>query len=534
MRKRYIKVCLLIALGLIGQSCSDFLDKEPLGKETEETYFNDPNNAVLAVNAIYDVTGWEEGPGYNNNGVGANLEWMYGDVMSDDAEKGSTTNDFQALQELKDWTANSANDIAKGLWSNAFAGIYRANNVLKNLEKANISASLKDRLTGEATFLRAYFYFYLARVYGGVPLFTEPVKPSEYTTTKRATLGETFKFIEDDLKKAATLLPEKSEYSPADLGRATKGAANAYLARLIAYEIGTDNTAKHTWQDVYDVTSTIIASGQYSLTANYAEIQEDEGENNVESIFEIQEAESTNSWGAIKIGTSSNIFQNNRSTWGWGFNNPTTSLVAEFENGDPRKAVTVYTKGDVVLGTKVEDILYPSGNMTNYLNRKAAIVKPSEGKEAGQNIRKIRYADVILLKAEAAANTGKEQEARDLVNQIRTRAKNATAPKGSKEGSMTYDALVVSSGTLPLVGTSVTGKALLEAIWHERRVEFGMEALRFWDLVRTGRYLSSLTATRRVACEKHTIKDGVVNPVPVLPIPLNEQQSWGLAQNPGY
>ena len=209
-------------------------------------------------------------------------------------------------------------------------------------------------------------------------------------------------------------------------------------------------------------------------------------------------------------------------------------MVAEFENGDPRKAVTVYTKGDVVLGTKVEDILYPSGNMTNYLNRKAAIVKPSEGKEAGQNIRKIRYADVILLKAEAAANTGKEQEARDLVNQIRTRAKNATAPKGSKEGSMTYDALVVSSGTLPLVGTSVTGKALLEAIWHERRVEFGMEALRFWDLVRTGRYLSALTATRRVACEKHTIKDGVVNPVPVLPIPLNEQQSWGLAQNPGY
>ncbi|MCP9765682.1 RagB/SusD family nutrient uptake outer membrane protein [Lacihabitans soyangensis] len=536
MKKKYLNICLLLALGISGQSCSDFLLKEPLGKETEANYFNDPANAVLAVNGIYDVLGWEEGPGFNNSGVTSNLEWMYGDVMSDDAEKGSTINDFQALQELKDWTATSVNDIAKGLWSNAFAGIYRSNNVLKNIETANISSSLKTRLTGEATFLRAYFYFYLARVYGGVPLFTEPVKASEYTITKRATLGETLKFIESDLKNAVILLPERGDYSIVDLGRATKGAANAYLARVAMYAIGTDNSVtKNTWQEVYDLTRIIMASGQYSLTPNYAEIHEAEGENNLESIFEIQEVESSNSWGAIKTGTTSNIFQNNRSTWGWGFNNPSVSLVSEFETGDPRRACTVYSKDNVLLGTKVEDILYPSGNMTNYLNRKAAILKPSEGKESGQNIRKMRYADVLLMNAEAAANIGKEDEARQILNQIRARAKNSTTPKGSKEGSPTsYEAANIPNTTLPAITTSVTGKALMEAIWHERRVEFGMEALRLWDLIRTGRYLNSISAVRKSAATRHAINSNVVNPVPVLPIPLNEVQSWGLDQNPGY
>jgi hypothetical protein len=103
-------------------------------------------------------------------------------------------------------------------------------------------------------------------------------------------IAETYALIEKDLKAAATMLPDKSGYSSADLGRATKGAANGYLTRAIMYQLGTDNTDKHTWQEVYDLTSTIITSNQYGLLANYAAIHQDIGKNSSESLFEIQVA----------------------------------------------------------------------------------------------------------------------------------------------------------------------------------------------------------------------------------------------------
>jgi hypothetical protein len=359
-----------------------------------------------------------------------------------------------------------------------------------------------------------------------MPLFREPVKPSEYGSTKRASIGETYAFIEEDLKQAIELLPEKSAYAASDVGRATKGAARGYLARAIMYQLGTDNARNHTWQEVYDQTSAIVASNQYSLTPNYAEVFEEEGENNRESVFEIQFLTTNVDWDDAKVGTGSNVFQNNRATWGYGFNNPTQSLVSEFEPNDPRKASTVYGNGDVVLGVK-QTIDFPAQNATGYLNRKAAIIAPNTPKSSPQNSRKIRYADVLLMKAEAAARTGKEQEARDLVNQIRDRARKSTLPKGAKEGSLTYEPANVPATALPPVAATVTGQALIDAILHERRVELGMESLRFWDLVRTGRYVSKFPAS-----QGHTLPG--VNPIPVLPLPTNEVQSWGLTQNPAY
>jgi starch-binding outer membrane protein, SusD/RagB family len=526
---RTIKILMAIAAPLlIAQGCSKILDKKPQGVETEQNFFLDPTKAILAVNGVYDVTSWDEG-----NGSGHNYEWMYGDVLSENAEKGSTSGDFPTITELKEWRANPANTPANSTYNNQFQGIFRANTVIKNLEIATWDQNLKNRLMGEAYFLRGYFYFYLARLYGGMTLFREPVKPSEFGTTPRASLAETFKMIEEDFTKAIELLPERSAYAQADAGRATKGAARAYLARVIMYEIGTDNTNNHTWQEVYDLTSAIVNSGQYSLIPNYAMIYEDEGENSSESIFEVQAKASPEGWGPIKSGVTNNIIQNNRKLWGWGFNNPTQDLADEFEANDPRKASTMYGDGSVVLGIK-NTIDFPNENATGYLNRKAAIIKPQEGKASGQNLRKFRYADVLLMKAEAAANIGKEQEARDILNMIRDRARNSTLPKGSIEGSLTYESANVPSGTLPPIPNTVTGNSLKESIWHERRVELGMEALHFWDQVRTGRYLPSLPANIRANAEAHSLKNGVVNPIPVLPLPLTEIQSWGIEQNPGY
>ncbi len=517
----------IVATTLVVTGCQKILDKSPIGIQTETNFFLDPAQAVLGINGAYDVASWDEGPG-----SGHNYEWMYGDVLSEDAEKGSTPADFPTITAMKEWRADPANTPASSTYNNMWQGIFRANTVILNLSAAKWDQQLKNRIMGEAYFLRGYYYFYLARLFGGMPLFDEPVKPSQFGTTPRKNLSETYKFIETDFKKAAELLPEKSAYAAADLGRATKGAANAYLARAILYQLGTDNANNHTWQEVYDITKTIINSGQYALLANYAQLYEDEGENGSESIFEIQCKSSSEGWGPIKSGTTNNIIQNSRKLWGWGFNNPTTNLANEFEANDPRLECTMYKNNDIVLGIK-QIVEYPDQNATGYLNRKAAIVKPLEAKASGQNLRKFRYADVLLMNAEAAANTSKESEARDILNQIRARARNSSKQKGSIEGTLTYEPTSIPANALPDIASTVSGAALKTAIMHERRVELAMESLHFWDQVRWGTYMNSLSTSIKTQALKRSITGGV-NPIPVLPIPQIEVQSWGVAQNPGY
>jgi hypothetical protein len=515
------------------QSCEDFLDKQPLGQETEANFFNDAENAILAINGIYDVVGWDE-----SNRASHNYEFMYGDILSDDAAKGSTPSDFPALTEMETWAAQANNGPSTGTWGNNFAGIYRANNAILNLPNSPINEELKDRLIGEAKFLRAYFYFYQLRVFGGQPLFDAPLLPEAFGNIVRSSVAETYTFIEADLRDAIELLPERSGYGPEDMGRATKGAARAYLARAIMYQLGTDNTNGHTWAEVKELTGNIIASGQYSLVPNYATLFDEDMENSSESIFEVQYMTSPATWDASKVGSNYAIFQGNRTTWGWGFNNPTQDLVDEFEANDPRLAVTVYQDGDVVLG-EAQEVDFPANNETGYQNRKAAVIKPANTRESPLNLIKVRYADVLLMHAEAAFYTNDEATAREMLNMIRNRARNSTKPKGSEVGSLDYVPYSeeVLENALPPIAGSVSGDALLQAIRHERRVELAMESLRWWDQIRYGNYLEYLEQAfspqvRARAAEKSI--PGSVNPIPVMPIPLEESQTWGLAQNPGY
>jgi hypothetical protein len=518
-------------LGL-APGCKSFLDKDPLGTVTQGNLFNDPTNAVQAVNAVYDVTAWDQGPKFGvGSGVTSHFEWMFGDLLSDDAEKGSSPSDFAALTEIKTWAVPTTNLVIASLWTHNFTGVARANTVINNIDAGTIDATLKSRIKGEALFLRAYFYFNLVKNFGGVPLFEQALLPTDARNVKRSTIAETYAFIEKDLKAAAALLPEKGAYTATDLGRATKGAANGYLARVIMYQIGTDNTNNHTWQEVYDLTNTVISSAQYSLYPNYAAIHQDIGENSSESVFEIQLTASNDSYGPISTGTTNNVFQNNRATYGYGFNNPTQSLYNEFEANDPRREVTFIKDGDVVLG--VVNRIDPGFNTTGYLSRKVAVPRPPSAQSAGQNIRKMRYADILLMKAEAAAQLGRNSEAMTLVNQVRARARMSTRPPGTTVGSTAYEPANVPAGTLPDI-TGLSGQALLNAIWHERRVEFGEESLRYWDLLRTGRYFATLPAPVAANARTHSITTGVVNPIPLLPIELQDAQTWGITQNPGY
>jgi hypothetical protein len=298
------------------------------------------------------------------------------------------------------------------------------------------------------------------------------------------------------------------------------------------YQLGTVNGNNHTWQEVYDLTSTIMASGQYSLLPNYATIHQEIGENSSESIFEIQFATSNEGYGPIMVGTTNNIFQNNRKTFGYGFNNPTQSLVNEFEPNDPRLEATIIKDGDVVLG--IRQTIDRTENATGYLNRKAAILAPNNNASGPQNIRKMRYADILLMKAEAAAQTNRGAEAVALVNQVRQRARTSTRPPGTTVGSLAYEPANTPAGTLPDLAPGLSGQALLNAIWHERRVEFGEESLRLWDLIRTGRYMASLPADVRARALSHVATETSVNPTPLVPISLEDAQTWKLPQNPGY
>ena len=527
----------IVLLSVVGQGCQDFLEKEPLGVETDKTFYNDPVNAVLSVNAIYDAISWDAGGILNG---GNNFEWMYGDILSDDAAKGSTPGDYLELRQMERWETLSNAPIPQATWNNMFAAIYRANQVIQYLPTSSISEDLKNRLLGEAYFLRGYSYHNLVIKFGGVPLFEEPVQNSAWGQVSRASIAETHAFIEADFKRAIDMLPERNGYATDDLGRATKGAARAFLARDYMFEIGTDNTNGKTWQEVYDLTNAIIASNQYRLDPNYARLFEPEGENGPESIFEIQFFDNNVGWGPAKAGTTNSVIQGNRSTWGWGFNNPTQNLVNEFEANDPRLPVTVYKDGDIVVGEK--QAINGGENETGYLNRKAFVdpaTRPSETQNSPKNIILFRYADVLLMQAEAAAHLGNAAEAVNLVNQVRQRARTSTKPKGSTAvGATDYQPYENTAGVLPDLSPSLAGQELLNAIYHERRVELGMESRRFYDLVRTGRYFDALlkkdpSGVSRTNAERHSIQ-GSENLIPVITIPLNESQSWGLAQNPGY
>jgi len=531
--KSTIKITLFLTLAVLLSACQGFLDRQPLGLATDQNFYNDPLNAELAVNAVYEATTRGEGPS-PFGWLAHNYEFMIGDILSDDAAKGSTPSDYLELRNMEQWINEPGSGIAAAFWTNNYRGVFRANTVLANLPEATFDETLKTRLLGEAHFLKGYFYFYLVKIFGGVPLFRDQLSPEEVSSVSRASLEETYAYIVEEFQMAADMLPTRSGYDSQDLGRATKGAAQAYLARVYSYEAGLGINGR-TWQDVYDMTSTVVNSGEYSLVSNYATIWEEEGENSSESIFEIQFATNSFESGDQKTGSNENIFQNNRSIWGWGFNNPTQDLVDEFEENDPRLPCTVIADGDIANGIP-QEVASPDANETGYLNRKANIEQPQPGKSGPQNLRKMRLADVLLLHAEASYHLGNEAEARAVLNQIRERALNATMPKGSVEGSLTYEPYAPGTldNALPAIEDGVTGTALLEAIYHERRVELGMEAHRFYDMVRTGRYVDALDPAYQGNCLSHSITNGLNHPYPVQPIPLDEVQSWGLEQNPAY
>lgn len=479
-----IKIISLFLLTFALASCEDDLDVKSQNAISEFDFLNNPDNAVQLVNGVYNKQ-----LDYNMY----SFSWIgMTSITSDDADKGSTLSDSGSDKHKMDNLTFEASDISfKDVWNGRYDGIYRANNALFYLEQLTIDASLKNRLIGEVKFLRALFYFDLVRCYGGVPIVTSKIDINDVETINevvftRRTKAETYAQIEADLLDAIEKLPLKSQYTPNDLGRASKGAAQALLAKAYLYQ--------EKWMDAYDMSGNVITSGQYALLPDYSHVWREVGENKSESIYEVQ--------ATLTLGLRdyTNV-QGPRGTpdLGWGFNTPSLSLANSYQAGDVRKNATVM----FVPSTLWDGFAAPTSWTNpryNYKAYQSPIAEPWNGDKGAtaKNFRILKYSDILLIRAEAGFHAGMTGEAVDRVNEIRTRAGLSTL-------------------------TSVT----LQQILNERRWEMAMEHDRWFDLVRTG------TAQSAMAADGKTFITGTHE---LFPIPLDQiiQSGNRLTQNPGY
>lgn len=398
---------LLAALAL--PACD--VETEPLGTLTSESFFKTADQAVQATNATYAML---------RNWTVHVFSWVgLMDIASDDATKGSVPGDAGFLGELDNLNFDAGNLAFIDPWTGYYQGIYRANVAIQGISGAGIDEALKARLIGENKFLRAYYYFFLVRGWGGVPLFTEPLKPGEFTQP-RATADQVYSQIEQDLTDAIAALPEKSGYAAADLGRATKGAARALLAEVYLHQGEFANALQQA--------QAVIQSNQYSLYSDFSTLFSPAGENSSESVFEVQTVTIAGAGSGPDGGASQyQQVQGVRGTpnIGWGFNTPSAELEVSYEPGDPRLEATImYPWESLPDGSGRVVYLNPSMPNNRY-NQKVVLplADPPGSDNGGVNIRRIRYAHVLLTAAEAAARTNAAATAQGYLEQVRARAR---------------------------------------------------------------------------------------------------------------
>ncbi len=484
MKRLYISIFVLS--GLFFSGCSDdFLDVNPTESiPADVELVNNDEGAKSFVAAIYNqFLGWDMSS-FGWNAVTS--------IISDDADKGSDPGDAGGDKDIMDaLTYNASTPSFQSTWNANYAGINRCNQALAIFPKMDkVTPALKVRLEGETKFLRAFMYFTLVKGYGGVPIVDHvPLPVSEEDRVMqltRKTPAEVYAFIEKDLNDAITNLPEKSAYGAEDRTRVSKGSAYALLAKVSLYQ--------KKWQQVIDNCDKVTG---YRLVDDYSSQFKKEGEFGPESIFEIDGIGGTSTPG-FGIGNYT-VSQAPRGAggWGWGFNTPTEGLANAYEAGDVRRAATIIFRGSVLYDGKE----VPSTVANPRYNYKAYSSDFYNQEFTDTNLRYLRYAEVILMKAEALNELGQTDAAIPLLNQIRLRAKIGET-------------------------SAVSQDDVRIAIWKERRLEFAFEHDRWFDLVRTGQAAAAMAADG---------KNFIVGKHELWPLPTTFiREANGLSQqNPG-
>lgn len=479
---------IFIALFIMASCSDDFVDVKS-NAENSEDFFNSEEDYQQALIAAYDLL------------QTTYLSVMLGEIASDNTlAGGENANDVPGIQEVDDMTHTPINQQLRDIWQWMYAGVNRANYIMEFQDKTDFEG--KERVLAQTRFLRAYYYFELVKWFGDVPFAVDRrLLFGDQFSIGRTPKAEIFAQMEQDLMFAADNLP----YVQSQTGRITKGAAQAMLGKVYLYQ---DKFA-----EAAAVLEDLIDNGPYDLLSDYSTMFENDNENNIESVFEVQYSDEEGagfdcfqcSEGNIAVGFNGirnyngPLFES-----GFSFNVPTQEVVDEFEEGDMRLETAIL---DIEAWAADTGATFSTGfEHTGYFNRKyisrqgdlntgdANLTNPN-------NYRAIRFADVLLMAAEALNRGGiSDDRAQMYLNRVRERA------FGNSDNNVFF-----------------TGPNLTNAIYHERRVELVGEGHHFFDLVRTGRAAAEIDGFQT---GKHELF-----PIPLIEIQLAGNQ-W--EQNPGY
>lgn len=516
--KNNINYIWFVFLLLTTTNCSeDLLEKDVYGITTSENFYKNEEQIKQAVTEIYSKI---RGVAYQNLPT---LHFFIGDITTDDALKGGGSEaDFNEGLQMQNFTNSSANFMIAAQWSNAYVVINRSNIVIEKAPNAAGDSEKLQQYVNEAKFLRAWAYFKLATVFGGVPLLVKDV-PANEAYIARTSEGEVFEQIYKDLTDA-TELPTRSEYPPSEMGRATSGAAWALMGKAYMFQ---QNFTK-----AEEALKKVVQSGEYELNPEFGWNFDYEHRNSKESVFSIQFKEII---GVYNTGLQLVQFFSSRTTeGGWGFHVPTQDLWDAYDNDDPRLTYTFIRSGDRFGGDNYDQ--NEGMSLSGYHDRKI-FVRRADITTYNNNVSKnweiIRYSDVLLMLAEALNENGKSAEALEYINAVRERARN-TNPFDPKREKQAYVPPTDPATSLPDI-TTTNQAELRQLIWHERRLELAMEGHRRYDLVRQKRYGEVMRAySTKYNTDKGKLFDDSRDYL--MPIPDNEilLSQGKLTQNPGF
>lgn len=568
-----ITIAIIALLGLY--SCTeDFITKDPLGVSSSASYYKDPDQCQLAVNAIYDPLGWFQ---FHDEYL-----WKIGDICTDDCERGganskemyTTGDDWDKSGQLCVFKANDRSAIMSGMWEAGYIAIGRANAMLAGTEGID-NAEIKT-MRAEVKFLRAWYYFQLTKVFGPVILSKETVSVAnaenlgnraENDADGSKQVRAQYDFIISELESIIDELPVTANA----FGKITKGAAQAFLTKAYLYRADFCNVGTADYQKAYEVAKTIINDGTYSLEPHYQDLFDIYGtaafEQSKEVILSVQHIAGS-LYGRDGDGTIIPLYVAPRYLWdpktksaqnedglGYGFAMPTQNLLEEFEAGDPRATLIVASPhGDATIDETIQKLnldtaiwaqpantgdktegWYAIGKTTwstGYYNMKKSQVSPlvQQGNSqcSGKDNIILRYGDVLLMAAEAATQLGKEDEAATYLNQLRQRANNSARKIDYTQNGMTSACYTYTPTTV----LADLPSADLEAVKHERRVEMYGEAERYWDLVRWGD--TQKFRTKDIVGTEITYNEDTHGRWPIPQEQIILHTGGNLKQNPGY
>ncbi|MDR1719232.1 MAG: RagB/SusD family nutrient uptake outer membrane protein [Dysgonamonadaceae bacterium] len=527
-----IKLLMIFSSLAFFLSCSDFLDRDPKGVMTETNYYLTPDAGFKAVTKCYqtlnDFYGYEA----------PRLE--LGNISTDDSEKGgSDAGDRPFVADLSFGRPLASNSSLANYWTTLYAGIGNCNAALENISTQQIidasgyevTENEKSRYIAETRCLRAFFYFELVKIFGGVPIVDRTLTVNDGKNLVRATEKEVFEYIKKELNEVADEpnLPSKASLAAKEIGRITKEIVWSLQARIYLYFAKDDNAL---FAEARDAAKKVIDGNACSLAPNFQSLFLKDNYKLSESIFPNIRGDVP---GENIYGSFVPIYTSPRGPSGaWGFDQPTQNLVDEFEDGDPRLLYTIIEPGDKFPKVSGEEVLdFSSYPGTGYHSRKSYLIAERRGPGWGDDawsFHIIRYADVLLMYAEALIQSGgSKAEAANCINQVRTRANN------SRFGDAEAISRVTIVPNIPLKMVSAS-EDLLAAVQHERRVELAMEFNRLYDLKRWNSYIETMNAYSSFPYANGrgaAFKKGINELFPIPQVEIDRTQG-AIKQNPGY